>query len=281
MSDATGAGDLERDTGVQGGNGEYTAVVSPHWAIWGPNGGYMATIALRAGMAEAKIQNPASIYVQFLRAAAFAPVEVRVSVVQAGRRAESIRVSMSQAGKPVLEGLLRTALPGEGLVHQAVTAPPVAGPDGLPSLDEMIARRGSPVFPFWKNIEARVLLTQRFETDFEPMPPHWLEWYRFRPQAVFDDPVLDAARSLILVDTLGWPATWIAHPRPQFHAPNLDVVCFFHQSARHSEWLLCEQVSQVGAGGLLGPSARIYDGEGRLVASGGGQLLCLPGAPPA
>lgn len=267
-------GDFDRDTKVEGGSGVYTALVSPEWELWGPVGGYMATIALRAGAAEAKIQNPASIYVQFLRPARFDRVDARVTVVHSGRRAESIRISITQDGKPVVEALLRTALPGDGITHHAVTAPDVAAPEGLPTLDELWARN-RPRYPFWNNIEARVLLHERFTPNFEPMPPHWLEWYRFRPTPTFDDPVLDAGRALVLIDTLGWPSAWIAHPKTKFRGPNLDVVAFFHQSAQGSEWLLCEQHCPIGAGGLLGPSARIFTRDGRLVASGGGQLMCV------
>ena len=267
-------GDFDRDTKVEGGQGEYTAFVSPAWEIWGPVGGYMATIALRAGAAEAKIQNPASIYVQFLRPARFDRVDIRVAVVHAGRRAESVRVSISQDGKPVAEALLRTALPGDGLNHHAVTAPATPAPEELPTLEELWG--GRPWLPFWDNVEARVILHERFAPDFEPMPPHFVEWYRFRPAPTFDDPVLDAGRALVLVDTLGWPSARIAHPRAKVRAPNLDVVAFFHQSAKDSEWLLCEQLCQIGAGGLLGPSARIFSRDGRLVASGGAQLMCIP-----
>jgi acyl-CoA thioesterase II len=279
MDEPSAPGDLERDTRVTraGESGAYTAAVSPDWQIWGPNGGYMATIALRAGMAEAKIQNPASIYVQFLRAARTDVLDVRVAVVQSGRRAEAIRVSMTQDGKPVLEALLRTALPNDGLVHRAVDMPEVAPPESLPLLDELLLTRAVPRFSFWNNIEARVLQPRRFETDVAPVRPHMLEWYRFRPRATFDDPVLDAARGLILVDTLGWPSAWLAHPGTKIRAPNLDIAVFFHQSAQNSEWLLCEQLCQVGAGGLLGASGRVFDREGRLIASGGGQLLCMPG----
>lgn len=268
-------GNFDHDTKVEGGHGVYTALVSPEWEIWGPVGGYMATIALRAGAAEAKIQNPASIYVQFLRPARFDRVDVRVTVIHAGRRAESIRVSISQDGKPVVEALLRTALPGEGLEHHAVTAPAAPAPEELPTLEELWGARSRPMFSFWNNVESRVILRERFAPDFEGMPPRFVEWYRFRPTPTFDDPVLDAGRSLVLIDTLGWPSAWLAHPRTKVRAPNLDVVAFFHQSAKDSEWLLCEQVCQIGAGGLLGPSARIFSRDGRLVASGGGQLMCV------
>jgi len=271
---ATAAEDFELATRMEGGDGRYTAVVSPAWEIWGPNGGYMATLALRAAAAEAQIKHPASFYCQFLRPARFDRIEGRVAVAHSGRRAEAIRVSLLQDDKPVLEGLLRTAMPGEGLEHVNLRAPEVAPPEGLPSLDELLPKGKS--FPFWKNIEARVLLTQRFEPKRGPIPPHWLEWYRFRPAPTFDDPVVDAARALVLIDTLGWPATWLQHPKPKFLAPSLDVVTFFHASARDSEWLLAEQESPIATGGLVGATGRVFTRDGKLVASGGAQLLCAP-----
>ena len=42
-------GDFDRDTRVESlGAGRYRAEPHPDWMIWGPNGGYVATIALRA-----------------------------------------------------------------------------------------------------------------------------------------------------------------------------------------------------------------------------------------
>jgi len=272
------AEDFDLATRVEGGSGVYTASVSPGWEIWGPNGGFMATLALRAASAEAQIKNPASLYCQFLRPARFDKIEARITVVHSGRRAEAIRVSLVQDDKPVLEGLLRTALPGEGLEHVSARAPEVATPESLPTLDELLRDRGKS-FPFWNNIEARVLMPERFEPERAPLPPRWLEWYRFRPTPTFDDPVVDAARALVLIDTLGWPATWLKHPKPKFLAPSLDVVTFFHSSARESEWLLAEHESPVAGGGLVGSIGRVFARDGTLVASGGAQLLCAP-APP-
>jgi acyl-CoA thioesterase len=232
----------------------------------------MAAIALRAAAGEAAIKRPASFYCHFIRPARFDAIDARVTVIQQGRRAESIRVSLIQDGKPVVEGLLRTALPSEGLVHRAAVAPSVPAPEALPALDEFLPTS----FPFWNNIEARIVLPERLRADRGPLPPHFTEWYRFRPLSTFDDPVVDAARSLVLIDTLGWPAAWLQHPQSKFRGPNLDVVAFFHASARHSEWLLAEHVSPIGGEGLIGAQARIFDREGGLVASGGAQLICVP-----
>jgi acyl-CoA thioesterase-2 len=267
--------DFESDTRVDGEHGAYTCSVSPAWEIWGPNGGYMASIALRAAAKEARIKNPASVYCQFLRVARFDRVEARVTIVQQGRRSESIRVSLVQDDKPVLEGLVRTALPGDGLEHADYRVPEVPEPQGLPTMDEL-RQPEMPKFSFWDNLESRVIDTQRFEKDRPPAAPHWLEWYRFRPTPTFDDPFVDAARSLVLIDTLGWPAVWLRHPNPRFRAPNLDVTAFFHASSRESEWLLCEQESPIAEGGLIGTRARVFDRNGKLLASGGAQLLCIP-----
>ncbi|HEX4338296.1 MAG TPA: hypothetical protein VH062_20465 [Polyangiaceae bacterium] len=137
-------------------------------------------------------------------------------------------------------------------------------------------RPGLPRFRFWENLEARVILRERFELERPAMPPHWLEWYRFRPKPTCVDPFVDAARAMVLIDTLGWPAVSLRHPDSRFRAPSLDVVTFFHSPATSSEWLLCEQECPQGRHGLLSPRARVFDRDGKLVASGGAQLLCIP-----
>jgi acyl-CoA thioesterase-2 len=268
-------GDLEADTRVEGADGAYEANVSPAWEIWGPNGGYMAAIALRAGAAEAQIKRPVSFSCHFLRVARHAPIQARVQVVQRGRRAESLRIALSQDDKPVLDALLRTAAVVDGLEHEAACAPHVEAPESLPTFEEL-RRPEWPHFAFWENIETRVADRSRFAADFAGTTPRHVEWYRFRPRATFEDPVVDAARVLILVDTLSWLAAWLRHPQTELRAPSLDVHVLFHASAQHSEWLLAEQTSPVAREGLVGGTSRIFDRAGRLVASGGAQLLCLP-----
>jgi acyl-CoA thioesterase-2 len=269
-------GDLDHDTRLEGADGTYTATVSPEWEIWGPNGGYMATFALRAAGAVARIARPVSFYGHFLRVAEFASIEVVATPVQQGRRAESIRVSIAQGGKAVFEGLLRTALEGPGLEHEEVRGPEVPPPEAGKTWEECIAGRRLPSFAFWNNVEARVVEPDRFVVSGESRAARLREWYRFRPRPTFDDPFVDAARSLILIDTLGWPAAWRRHAGTRVTAPSLDVAVFFHRSARHSEWLLAEHTSPIGAHGLIGAEGRIYDREGRILASGAAQLLCLP-----
>jgi len=61
---------------------------------------------------------------------------------------------------------------------------------------------------------------------------------------------------------------------------SLDVSVRFHDAAPDAEWLLCDARSPVAKTGLIGTEATVWSPDGRLLASGGSQLLCRPAAPP-
>ncbi len=273
-------GDFERDTAVEGGDGRYTAQLSRDWEIWGPNGGYLAAVALRAAGSEAAIPRPAVFSCHFLRVADFRSVDLEVVALRRGRRSESFRVSMSQDGKPVLEAMVRTAAEGPGLEHDASETPEMPDPESLKSMDDLVPE-GVERHAFWQNFEVRTLMTDWVPWDERaPSDPVIREWYRFVPRDVMRDPFADAGRLLLLVDTLGWPAACQPHPGHGFVGPSLDAVCWFHRDARHSGWLFTEHLCPIGEDALLGTTARVFGRDGRLLASGGAQLLCAP-APPA
>ncbi len=273
-------GNFDLDTRVEGGDGRYRAAISRDWEIWGPNGGYLAAIALRAAGREARIPRPGSFACHFLAIARFEPVDLQVTPVHQGRRAESIHVVMSQDGRPVLQALLRTAAEGPGLEHDVAVMPEVPPPDVLKSWHEL--KPDAPeTYPFWQNIEGKLIHPEWLDEEPRPRDPVFREWYRFRPRATFDDPWLDAGRLLLLIDTLSWPAASQPYPWPdrQYQAPNLDVTCWFHRFAPESEWLLADHDSPVAQGGLMGTAGRVWSRDGRLLASGGAQLLCVPARP--
>jgi acyl-CoA thioesterase II len=268
-------GNFGDDTRVEERDGVFHATFSRDWEIWGPNGGYIAAVALRAAGRVARIPRPVSFYCHFVRPARFAPAELRVTPIQQGRQSESLRVSVTQEGKTVLEAMVRTAVQLPGLEHDDAPALATPPPGSLPTL-ESLRRPEHPRFAFWDNFDVGVLLPERFTEARGPLPPNWREWYRFRPEATFADPFLDAGRALVLIDTLSWPAAWLQHPEPAYIAPSLDVAVFFHRPAAESPWLLAEHHSPVATDGLIGGSGRVFDDRGRLVASGGAQLLCQP-----
>jgi acyl-CoA thioesterase-2 len=270
-------GDFGLDTHIEVGGGKYRATLSEDWRVWGPNGGYVAAIALRAAGMEARIKRPASFSGHYLRVGNFGPVDLEVTPVHSGRRAESIHVTMRQDDRPILQAVVRTAAEGPGLEHDVSQMPDVPPPEELKRFDELVPDNEES-YPFWDNIESRIVRQDRALEyhDSQPHEPTLLNWYKFLPTATFEDPFVDAGRSLLLMDTMAWPAACQPHPGSDFQAPNLDVTCWFHQPTFDSEWLLMEYESLIAQGGLMGATGRIWSQDGRLLASGGAQLLCVP-----
>jgi acyl-CoA thioesterase-2 len=279
-------GDFGIDTRVEGAQGKYTAKLSEDWRIWGPNGGYVATVALRAVGMEAAIKRPTSIHVHYLRVAEFGAVDVQVTPLAQGRRAESFRASVTQGGKSIIEAMVRTAAVVEGLEHndaRAMGAPP---PESLPTRDALRAKaeaqreKPRPPYSFWSNFdEIRCIDLERYDDKRPAAAPRFREWYKLRCAEGFADPFLDAGRSLLMIDTLTWPSAVQAHVEPKLIAPSLDVNVWFHAGSPEDPWLLADGHSPIGADGVIGTHGSTYDRSGRLLATGGGQLLCVA-APP-
>jgi acyl-CoA thioesterase II len=273
-------GDLAVDTALAplaspGADRSFGAELSRDWEIWGPNGGYLAALALRAAGACSAIPRPVSFYAHFLSVAHFGPVEVRVRELRRGRRAEAFAVAIEQDGRAVVEAMVRTASESAGLEHDVARMPDVPAPDALRSFAELIPD-GEPSYAFWRNFESKPTDPESYTAEPKPRPPRLLQWHRFVPRDSFDDPFLDAGRLLILIDTMGWPAAARAHPAGAFQAPSLDVAAWFHRPASGECWLLSDHGAAVAEQGLIGTTGRIWSASGRLLASGGAQLLCVP-----
>jgi acyl-CoA thioesterase len=269
-------GDLAADTAVEGGGGRYRAVLSRDWQIWGPNGGYLAVIALRAAGAETALRRPASFYAQYLSAAEYGPVELVVETLRATKRTAALRVTMTQSGRTILSAsawIVDEALPG--LKHDTARMPEVPPPEGLLSFAELGAE-GWPWYPFWRNFDVRPTRWVPREAWRPGGEPRSRQWLRFVPKATFDDPFIDAGRLLVLLDTYTWPAANAAHGPSPFIAPNVDLTAHFHRAAPDSEWLLADGLAPVAEGGLIGCRTEVWAPDGRLLASGSCQLLCRP-----
>jgi acyl-CoA thioesterase len=269
-----GASDLEQATRIEAENGRYVARLSEDWEIWGPNGGYLAAIALRAAGMVARISRPASFYCHFLSSPDFDAVQLDASVLKRGNRAESFAVEMTQAGKPILHALVKTVADAPGYNHQHRHAPEVPRPETLKTYEELLPAEQRPGFSFWNNVERRPIDQS---ASREPAAPVLREWARYRPRACFDDPFLDAARALILLDTYGFPAAYRRYRSMKYLAPNLDTSAWFHHANPSCEWLLIDSECGVADRGLMGVDGRVWDTDGRLLATGSAQLCCIPG----
>jgi acyl-CoA thioesterase len=280
-------GDLGEDTAVSGGNvsevtGAYTADLSREWEIWGPMGGYVAAIALRAAGAHSRFDRPASLVGHYLGVAAFEPVQVRTETLRSAKKAESVRVSVAQGDAPIFEAMVwAVASDLDDLEHTVVPPPTVAGrPFDHPTVPERLAAAGAqpaPPFPFWNNFEAR---PTDWVDDWDhrpPADPEWIEWLRFLPDPDTLDPWIDAARLLVLVDVGSWPAVVRHHVDTKgLYAPSIDLACHFHRLRPESRYLLVRGHSPSGADGLVASQQAVWAEDGSFLASGISQLLCRP-----
>ncbi|HWW45781.1 MAG TPA: thioesterase family protein [Acidimicrobiia bacterium] len=269
-------GDLADDTRVeQQSESHFTACPRAAWEIWGPMGGYMVALALRAAGLAATFHRPASLACQYLGVASFDPVEIEVTTTRRSKRAQSLRVTITQTERPILDTQLWCIDDdGEGLTHHEIAAPTVPDPDELTPWDEIL--EDGPPFPFWDNVESRPVALQPTWPPPGPIPPVWQTWCRLRPTPTFADPWLDAARTAILLDVQSWPPAHAHHAwaDPPFIAPSLDLYVAFHEPAPADPWLLADGFSPVAGDGLVGWTGRLWSSTRRLVASGAGQQLC-------
>ncbi len=221
---------------------------------------------------RAEIGRPRSFYCHFLSSPAFDWVQLTVSVLKRGRRAESFAVSMTQGGKAVLYALVKTAADAPGHEQAPPSAPEVPLPNSLRPCEQS-SDPGRRRFAFWDNVERRP--TER-GVPAASSPAALREWTRFRPNACFEDPFVDAARSLILLDTYGFPASYRRHRSWDYLAPNLDTSAWFHHASPDCEWLLVDHESLIAEDGLIAVNGRVWDIAGELLASGAAQLCCVP-----
>lgn len=275
-------GDLSFDTAVAGSGGRYQATLSRDWEIWGPNGGYIAAIALRAAGVHSRFARPASIVGHFLGVADFTTVDIEVTPLRAAKRAESLRVSMTQRDEPIFEALVWAIDDLGGLTHDTTEMPETAPPESLPTVAEKLAERGDqPLFRFWDNLEERPLTWIDDWENRESCPPVLESWLRFRPTATFDDLWIDACRYLILSDTFVWPAIFRYYTDElDYIAPSIDIAVGFHRFRPDDEFLLVRAEAPSANAGMIGGSVQVWARDGSLLAHGSSQLLCRP-RPPA
>lgn len=274
-------GDLALDTEVHGSDGTYTRTLSRDWEIWGPNGGYVASVALRAAGAYSRFDRPASVVGHYLGVASFdAPVTITTETLREAKRAESIRVQITQRDAPIFDAMVWAIDDVGGLQHDFSDRPEVPDPLALPTVRERLDAAGierQAPFPFWLNFEERPLMWVENWEEREPAPPRFASWFRYVPAETFDDLWVDACRSLILIDTLGWPAANRFHVGDHgFVAPSIDIAVAFHRFEADEPWLLARAEASSAHAGIIGCAGDVWSREGALLATGTSQLLCRP-----
>jgi acyl-CoA thioesterase len=254
--------------------------LDPGWDIWGPAGGYIAAIALRAAGAHAAPgHRPLTLTGQFVRVAKPGLLDVEVVPVKSGGTA-LFAITLSQAGQPVFLAQVWTSARNEPSIPLQPPMPDVPPPLALRDQDELVAERGLPQMAFWRNLEGRPV---NFRLAGDPLPtiPNQYRWMRYRDWPDASDPFLDAMRAALLIDIGVWPGHWYQLVEPaDYLAPSLDIAVQFHDGAPAGDWLLSDADSAVSGHGCITGRVRIWSQDGRAIATGTGQcLVTRPRAP--
>ena len=271
--------DLDATAVIRGGTLD-GATLDPQWFIWGPFGGYLAAIAMRAMAARSMHRWPATFSCQYLNVGVAGPVDIDVVPVKSGKRAECLRAGVHQGGKLLLEAqswIVADDL--TGIEHDDGPITGVCRPSQLAEWNGYGDQEGNS--PIWTHIIRQPLEGSR-SAGTADAKARWSCWLRLAELFPADEPALQAARALLWMDMAPWNAALMVHGWPTTHlAPTLDLTVQFQPhlyapDVRPSDWLLAETWSPAAARGLFGAHSKLWSEAGRLVAIGAAQALCVP-----
>lgn len=268
---------LESDTAVTGGDGRWQAEVSADWEIWGANGGYLATMALRAAAAHTGLSRPASLECHFLGTARPGPVSLTTETLRASRSAHSVRVRMTQEERPILDAMIWTIPDGlPGFPRRANAAPDCPRPQTLAGVTELLPPERRRQGTFFDQVEERPVRPEDY-TDWPDKPwdePLLRTWLRFRSKPTSGNPFVTAGTAAIAVDVFPFPAAARMLRDPSHMAPTISLTVAFDSPRVESEWLLLYVDSPFTGDGLVSGRASVWTESGELLATGSSQMLC-------
>jgi acyl-CoA thioesterase-2 len=237
-------------------------------------GGQVLGQALMAASATAAARPVHSLHAYFLRRGDFnAPIIYEVDRSRDGTSFTSRRVVAIQHGQQIFHMSASFQAPEDGPDHQ-VCAPDVTPPEQLPdmttevrkSLDGMPAERRR----FWSQERPFEYRSVEPVEAGGPRPGVRHLWFRLVDQCP-DDPVLHCCllaymSDYHLLETATLPHG-LSYRSGEVMLASIDHAMWFHRPVRVDEWLLYALVSPSSSGSRGLAFGRIFDREGRLVAS--------------
>jgi acyl-CoA thioesterase len=253
-------------------------MIREDWALWGPAGGFLSALVLRAVGEATHFRRPISFACQFLNRAQFAPAEVEVHSLRAGKRTEALRADLVQQDKLIITAQVWV---GEdtspGMVHDYSGAPVLPDPETLRPYRDVYP--GEQVHPFLERLGYRPIDPLPHTAEAPASEPEISGFFRLAPRTRHYDPFVDAARVFLLVDTYAWLATYPAHPTAgpsPWIAPNLDFYYRFHRPSTAQDWLHLRVRADLAEDGLIAAEGEVRARDGCLLARGASQLMYYP-----
>jgi acyl-CoA thioesterase len=242
------------------GDGTYVTTVSHDWWVFtGPNGGYVASLVLRAMTAAVNDPQRAarSLTVHYLKPPAEGAAEVTTRVVRSGRSVTTVAADLTQNGRHLATALAAFATPRPAPMAFHDARPPAAArPDDTPPSrwpDEVRP-------PISRQFEYRPVTTEAVFTGLDDAEVS--AWIRPRDPLPYD-PVLLATVSDALV-----PAVFVKASAP-LAAVTVDLTVHFRAPSTQlpaGGWCLATFRSRVAADGYVEEDGEMYAEDGTLLA---------------
>ena len=245
-------------------------------------GGQVIAQALQAAQASIGDGKEAhSLHAYFLRGGEEGPpIDYAIARDFDGRSFANRRAVASQDGTPILNLTASFQTPEDGLSHEAMAFPDVAGPDTLKSDQQLRREIFADKLDQMNETQRHFMLRPR---PIEMRPVEGLHWMNTEPRepnsqtwfktvgALPDDPALHRAVIAYASDYTLLGTAAIAHGlswmRNELVGASLDHAVWFHAPARADQWLLYDTDSPWSGSGRGYNRGRIFSEDGTLVAS--------------
>jgi len=256
---------FDRDTSVRrAADGAFDVCIErAWWVVMGPNGGYLAALAVHA--LEAAVGDagraPRSLTLHFVETAVEGPARVHVRLERSGRSLSALSARLEQDGRLIALALATFGHARERLEFQDLHMPDVPPPESLASRRPL----GGNAAPIREHFETRpVLGSLEPGSTSRALVGAWLRLAEPR--------VPDAAALAMFCDSLP-PA--IAQreafgPNGIRGVPTIDLTVHFRaplpESARPDDFYLCIFRTQTARDGFLEEDGEIWTRGGLLLA---------------
>ncbi len=218
------------------------------------------------------------------------PIVYDVENVRDGRTFRTRRVAARQHGEIIFYMTASFQRAEDGFDHHDAMPATMSPDDAIPLGDIVMSldpERGEQWKRQWSMIDLRYVGDDRPADDpsraQEPAVQRF--WFRTADALPSDDQRLHVNALTYMSDLTLLGASLVPHGKvigdPAIMAASLDHTLWFHRSFRADEWLLYDQHSPSASGARGLSTARIFDHEGRLVASAAQEGLIRPVTPRA
>ena len=264
---------FDRDTAVTVlDDGSLEARMSTAWWIErGPNGGYVATVILRALSTAVTdpTRTPRSFTVHYLAPPMEGPVRIEAQIERTGRMLTFVSGRVTQGDRLVATAQAAFAPPLPGAEFCDVQPPDVVPPDVIAPFE---GPPGSPPVPLRNRYEMRWAVGS---PPFSGAPQAVAGgWIRLNP----DEGERAADHLLITALTDAWMPPVFTRLDTRMAVPTIDLTIHFREPipAEVGAWYLVLFRSQMAVDGFVEEDGEVWSGDGRLLAHSRQLAVLLP-----